>query len=145
MPREVYTYTYKDNNYNYLPLAPVSSNNKIAITQVYSNVPFELFNKNNKPVGNVIFSGQTRDISDKKLLNLNMNIQSTVIYFNENNIENISYVRFDTVIFLNNKQINIPYTQNATATGGRFAGKNVTVTEEVVDNSEKIYRFIINY
>lgn len=145
MPREVYTYTYKDDDYNYLPLAPVSSDSKIAITKVYSNTPFEIFNKNNKPVGYIIFSGQIRDIPYKKLLNPIMQTETAIIYFNENNTENVSYVRFDVVLFINNKQNNLPYTQNATATGGRFAGKNVTITEELVDKSENTYRFIINY
>jgi len=149
MPREVYTFTYKDYDYNYLPLAPVSNDNKISIAEVYSNTPFEIFNKNNKSVGNIFFSGQTRNISDKKLLNLKLYNETAIIYFNEeDNTEDISYVSFDIVIFKNKneKPINLPFTQKATATGGRFAGKNVTITEErVVDKPEKTYRLIIKY
>lgn len=147
MPREVYTFTYKDYDYHYLPLAPVRIDNKTKITEVFTNT-FEIFNKNNKSAGNIFFSGQSTIVPNKKLLNPKLYNESVTIYFNEDNIKNISYIRYDAVIFQTEKQTSLPYTQKATATGGRFAGKNVTITQELLGNPEdssRLQKIIIDY
>lgn len=147
MPREVYTYTYTYDKHSYLPLAPFSNDSQTAITQVYNDIPLEIFDKNNKSVGKIFLTGQSRVISDEKLLNPKLYAETIVIYFNENNIKNLSYVRYDNVWFENEKLSNllVPYTQKATATGGRFAGKNVTITEKRISELPERNKLIINY
>ena len=50
-------------------------------------------------------------------------------------------------MFENEKLSNllVPYTQKATATGGRFAGKNVTITEKRIGELPERNKLIINY
>jgi hypothetical protein len=148
MPREVFTYTYSEDAYTYLPLAPVSSSLKSQLSEVHDERPYQLYNKKKKPVGYIWETGnQLKNVDKNK--DTYFGSYNATIYFDEKTDSEISYIMFNffyKYTFIGGARVDdskFLVKANATSKGGKYLNKNVVVTYKEIGETE--YEIILEY
>jgi hypothetical protein len=140
--REVYYYDVSKGNYKKTPVAPIDASlDKILSTTCnITNHVFILKDKNGKQVGSYVSDGKTTTFS-----NYEIGKKEVALIFNNNNNVVLSYVLYPFVAETINSNIKENTTVHAKsiAVGGKYSGKEVTVT--VKTDQTTVRKIILEY
>jgi hypothetical protein len=129
--REVYNYTNPIGGQASIPLAPPSSSigTTLTNTAVIENEVYTLYDTKKTPVGKFISNRNENNFEN----NTNGKVENQVYLLNDG-----SYVM--TLQWINNTfKPNTKYVSKSISTGGKYAGKDVTVTlKYTVDRDVKV-------